>query len=158
MVTTESPSFPLFLHIQPEPRWQRSLIPLGSLDAMENSGDPPGWVAVGGYRILSRDRRVFSAEYDGSRYHFRATGERLTDIELRELMCRNLGYLRKPTSDYLGRAATLSDVELFDFTFAQAGRLPDMSPALRIAGCAFIIALCLLALVIPIGIVWWLFP
>ena len=156
MATATEPRFPVLLQLVPQPRWQRSLIPMESLSAIEESGDPPGWIAEDGYRVIDSDGNVFNAAYQDEKYSFTASGQSVSDADLRALMLSNLKSLRHPTSEYRSRSQELTGAELYTFTLRWAKRLPDMSPQLRAFGCTAIILLCLLAAGIPIALVWWL--
>jgi hypothetical protein len=156
MTWAEAPTFPVLLQSAPETKWQRSLIPIRSSTFDDVPGDSPGWVANGGYRIIDRDRRVFTAAYDGATYAFAANGT-MTDEELRELMFRNFRSLGRSSRKYVERASSLRGHELFDFTFQTAQALPMMSTAMRLGGCALIALLCVMAVAIPATLIWWIF-
>jgi hypothetical protein len=155
MALGEAPTFPVLLQCIPQPTSQRSLIPIESSNFDDVPGDPPGWVANDGYRIIDRDHRVFSAVFDGAAYSFAANGT-VRDDELRELMMRNFRSLGRSSCDYMERAKSLHGQELFDYTFQTAQALPTMSAAMHTGGCALIVFLCLLAAAIPAAIIWWL--
>src|SRR5437773_2051725 len=111
-----TPTFPVLLQCIPQPKWQQSLIPIESPNFDDEPGDPPGWMAADGYRVIDRDRRTFSATFDGQNFAFVPTGS-VTDEELRELMSQNLRSLRRSSRDYLERAHSLHGQDLFDHTF-----------------------------------------
>ncbi len=127
-----------------------------SLSAITDSGDPPGWIAEGCYRIIDSRGSVFTATYEDGEYSFAALEEHVSDDELRDLMLSNLASVRQPSAEYSRGAQELSNGELFAFTYRWMQRTPDMSPQLRALGCTAIILLCLLAAGIPMAIMWWL--
>ena len=149
-----TPTFPVLLQCIPQPEWQRSLIPIESPNFEDEPGDPPGWVASGGYRMIDRDGRTFSATFDGQNYEFAATGS-VTDEELRELMSQNLRSLRRSSHEYLECARSLHGQDLFDYTFRTAQAVPAMSATMHAGGCVLIAILCVLAAAIPAGLIWW---
>jgi hypothetical protein len=152
----ESPVFPVLLQGVPL-RGQRSLIPLETLDEAEDreSGDPQGWLADDGYRIIYCERSVFYASFSGESYEFRRTDEHVSDDELRELMRDNIKSLGR-RDKYSNEAQNLEGDALFGFTFQHAVSLPLHSAAIQFAGCAFILTLCLMAALVPATIVLWL--
>ncbi|MBC7783901.1 MAG: hypothetical protein H7144_08670 [Burkholderiales bacterium] len=156
MSLSDTPTFPVLLQCIPQTKWQRSLIPAASNDFHNDLDDPPGWRAIDGYRIIDRERRIFSAEFDGSSYSFSSDGS-VTDDELRELMVRNLHALGRSKADYVERAKSLHGQDLFDYTFQTVEELPEMSAAMHVGGCLLIASLCILAAAIPAGIIWWFF-
>jgi hypothetical protein len=157
MAITTEPKFPVIIQIVPQPRWQRSLVPVNDLAAIVDSGDPPGWVADSSYQIIDSERVVFTASYVDGKYSFHGSERRVSDNELKELMCANLKAVRQTSTEYVASAAELCGTELFTFTYQWIQGTPDMSAQLRALGCTFIIMLCSLAFVTPVLVVWWLF-
>ncbi len=151
------PHFPALLYVTTKTRWQRCIIPVPGLRVLYGHHDPPGWAAARRYRVVDCDRRIFFVTYANHRYSFSDTGEQLSDAQLIDLMVSNLRGLRQSPDEFLRAAASTTGDELFRLVYERAVDLPQMSAALHVAGCAFILILCLTAFIVPIALSWWLF-
>lgn len=145
----DAPTFPVLLQCIPPPRRQRCLIPIEELPEIDDPCDPAGWAANESYRIIDSNRHVFTATHDGSVYHFCDSGERVTDTDLRELMCENIRNVGCAPKQFFDSARSLEGNELFEFSFRFAQELPEMTTGLRVVGCTLILVLCSAAFVLP---------
>lgn len=163
----EKPEFPAFVHYVSNSKWQRTLIPIQQeADFHEpghepECGGPAEWLAED-CKIIDGNRCVFTVSlgtdpYESDPNKYVRTDEVISDAQLREMMVRNIRSLRKNPEEYAASSEKLSGRELFDFTFAYAMRMPQMSAAMQVGGCLLILLLVFLAAAIPIGVILWLF-
>ncbi len=152
-----SPRFPALLFNERATHWQRSLIPVPELRALSGHGDPQGWAASPMYHLVDSDRRVFSISYAENQYSLSDTSDRLSDSQLINLMTGNLRALRKSPDEFLETAGSATGDKLFRMIYERTLDLPQMSTALHVAGCVFILVLGVAAFAVPIAISWWFF-
>ena len=146
--SSDAPRYPALVHFQPEPKWQRLLVPV--LTEPELAGDGPrdrGW--ADGARLIDRHRQCFRLRRSGDTYDWTPLEDVVDDAALIELMLRNLDSLGRPRDVFEKQTESLEGEDLFGATIAYAGNLPKMRTALQVAGCLVLIVGLVLVAAIP---------